>query len=125
MKLEEVLAGIHTHRARLHEQNAWDDPNALSDIGNKLATYNAYLADFLAPAHKQATDAAHAVYLEMIGKGESATKADTMARGETTNSRAYYEKIKSTYSATASLVSFIQTKIRVAENQMKQEGNLT
>ena len=125
MKLEEVLSGISTHRARLHKDNAWDDPHALSDIGNKLAVYNSYLADFIAPAHKQATDASHAVYLECLERGDSATKAEVMARGESTAARAYYEKVKFVHSATASLVSFIQTKIRVAETQMKQEGNLT
>lgn len=124
MELDEVLKGINHHRARIHAGKMWADPYKLSDVGNKLSTYNAYLADFLADAHKTATDKSHSIYLECLGKGESATKAEQMARGESAQERRDYEHIKFVYTATAALISFIQTKIRVNENQMKQEGKI-
>lgn len=124
MKLEDVLKGIETHRTRLHAGDAWGDPGELSDIALKLATWNSYLADHLADAHKRATDKSHAVYLEVLGAGDGVTKADQMARGESTSERREYENLKFVYSATESLMSRIQTKIRVLENQFNREGKV-
>lgn len=121
MTLNEAITGISHHRERIHTNNLWTDPVALSDVGLKLITYNSYLADELADLHKIASDKHHAVYLDCINKGEGVTKAEQMAKGESTTERKEYEKAKFIYTATGSLISFIQTKIRVSENQMKQE----
>lgn len=124
MQLETVLDGISAQRERLHKDNAWDRPHELTDIGNRLAVYNSYLAGFIADAHKEATDKHHAVYLECLAKGEGVTKAEQLARGESTTERRSYEHIKFIYQSTASLVSFIQTKLGVIKNELAQEGKL-
>lgn len=124
MSPEDAIKGIMTHRERIHRENAWANEGELSDIALKLATYNSYLADHLATFHRQATDKHHAVYLECLEKAEGVTKAEAMARGESTAQREEYEKAKFIYSSTESLMSRIQTKIRVLENQMKREGSL-
>lgn len=121
MTLEDALKGISHHRARLHEENAWGNPVALVDIGDKLVTYNSYLADFIADFHKQASDKYHSVYLECINKDEGVTKAQQMGKGESTQERRDFEHVKFVYTATKDMVSFIQTKIRILENQLKNE----
>lgn len=121
MTLDEAIKGIMHHRERIHTENLWTDPVALSDVGLKLITYNSYLADELAELHKKATDEHYRVYLECVSKGEGVTKAEQMAKGESTEQRKEYENAKFIYTATGGLISFIQTKIRVSENQLKNE----
>lgn len=121
MTLDEAIKGIMHHRERIHTENLWTDPVALSDVGLKLITYNSYLADELADLHKKATDKHHATYLECIAKGEGVTKAEQMAKGESTEQRKEYENAKFIYAATGSLITFIQTKIKVLDNQLKHE----
>lgn len=122
MPLEKVLEGIAVYRKQIHDENAWTDPVKLSDVALKLAVYNSYLADHLADAHKEATDKQHSVYLECLKEGEGTTKAEQIARGESTEERRYYENLKFVYGATESIMSRIQTKIRTIENQINREG---
>lgn len=121
MELKDVLDQINKHRSRILEQDLWHNTNELLYEGGQLITYNGYLAELIAPAHKQSTDKAHAIYLEVISKGEGVTKAEQMAKGETTEERRHYEHLKFVYTATSSLVSYIQTVVRVNEQQLKQE----
>ena len=56
MDFETAVKGIHGVRERIHKFDMWNDPVALSDAMTKLAVYNSYLADYIALAHKEATD---------------------------------------------------------------------
>jgi hypothetical protein len=98
------------------------DPVTLSEALVKLATYNAYVGDYVSTTHKAATDRAYSIYLEVLGKGDSATKAEQISRGESTEERARYEKIKFTYKSTEAVINAIHKRITTIENQIKREG---
>lgn len=117
MELETVVENIMRLRSVIHEQNIWDDPIALSDLMVKLEVYNNYLSDHVAPLHKVATDTAFQKFREHESLG--ATKAQEYSRGESTESRETYEKAKLLNHATDNLVSRLQSRLRVIENQIK------
>lgn len=124
MELETVIRGIHDVRARIHEQDLWSDPVGLSDAMTKLAVYNAYLADKIASLHKQATDKAYIVFNEAV-ETMPVTRAELMSRGESTEERELYENVQNIYRATDNLISVMQSRVRVSENQLKREGGTT
>lgn len=121
MDLATTIKGIRDVRARIHEQDMWNDPVGLSDAMAKLAVYNNYLADNIAPLHKEASDKAYAVFLEARNE-TGVTQAELMSRGESTEEREMYENVQHIYRATDSLISVIQSRVRVAENTIKREG---
>jgi hypothetical protein len=102
----------------------WDDPVALSDVMTKLAVYNSYLADFIAPFHKQATDKAYKTFMEVRNDGGAIGQADITSRGQSTVEREIYENTLNVYRATDKLISVLQSRIKVAENQLKREGQM-
>lgn len=122
MKLEDAIKGIQAHRKLIHEQDMWEDPISLSDTMTKLAVYNSYLADCIAPLHKDATDKQYAVFTECIADEMPVTKAESMSRGESTEQRKEYENVQNIYKATANLISVLQSRLRTIENQRRQEG---
>lgn len=121
MKLIDAINGILHYREQIHEEHLWSDPIKLSEAMVKLSVYNSYLADNIAPLHKRATDKAYSVFMEASAT-EGVTKAETLSRGESTEQRREYENVKNIYSSTANLISVIQSRIRVIENSIKQEG---
>ena len=124
MELDSIIKGIHDVRERIHKFDMWDDPVALSDVMTKLAVYNSYLADFIAPYHKQATDKAYKTFIDVRNDGGAIGQADITSRGESTPQREMYENTLNIYRATDKLISVLQSRIKVAENQLKREGQL-
>lgn len=124
MELDIIIKGIHDVRERIHKFDMWDDPVALSDVMTKLAVYNSYLADFIAPYHKQATDKAYKTFIDVRNDGGAIGQADITSRGESTPQREMYENTLNVYRATDKLISVLQSRIKVAENQLKREGQL-
>lgn len=122
MELEKAIEGIQKYRELIHKQDMWADPMNLSDTMTKLAVYNSYLADHIAPLHKQATDKAYAVFVEAKAKDLPVTQADSMSRGESTEDREAYENVKNIYQATSNLITVLQSRLRTIENQIRQEG---
>lgn len=122
MELQKAIEGIYKYREQIHSQNQWDSPLDLSDTMTKLAVYNSYLADNIAPLHKQATDKAYMVFTECMDKEMPVTKAELMSRGESTEERSQYENVKNVYTATSNLITVLQSRLRTIENKMKQEG---
>lgn len=122
MKIEDAVKGIHAHREQIHQQNQWEDPVSLSDTMTKLAVYNSYLADSIAPLHKQATDKQYGVFMECMTQELPVTKAEVMSRGESTQERHDYENVQHIYKATANLITVLQSRLRTIENQRRQEG---
>jgi len=117
MDFETIITNIMRLRGEIHEKNIWEDPIRLSDVMVKLEVYNNYLSDHIAPLHKIATDTAFRVFREHESKG--ATKAQMYAKGQSTEAREVYEKAKTLYAATSDLLSRMQSRIRVIENQLK------
>jgi hypothetical protein len=124
MDLDTTINGIHDVRERIHKFDMWDDPVALSDVMTKLAVYNSYLADFIAPFHKQATDKAYKTFMEVRNDGGAIGQADITSRGQSTVEREIYENTLNVYRATDKLISVLQSRIKVAENQLKREGQM-
>lgn len=122
MDIATAIKGIHGVRARIHEQDMWGDPVALSDAMTKLSVYNNYLADHLAPLHKDATDKAYSVFTEAVVDKLPVTRAEMMSRGESTEEREMYEQCLNIYKSTDNLVSVLQSRVRVAENELKRGG---
>jgi len=124
MELDVIIKGIHDVRERIHKFDMWNDPVALSDVMTKLAVYNSYLADFIAPFHKQATDKAYKTFIDVRNDGGAIGQADITSRGESTTERETYENTLNVYRATDKLISVLQSRIKVAENQLKREGQV-
>lgn len=122
MELESAIAIVRKYRDTIHENDVWEDPVALSDIMTKLAVGNAYLADHLAPLHKDATDKSYSVFTEAVSSGAKVTQAEQLARGESTEIREMYENCLNIYRATDNLISVLQSRVRVAENTIRREG---
>jgi hypothetical protein len=122
MKTGTAIEGIVKLREIIHKQNLWNDPNALSDVVVKLSVYNSYIADNLAPLHKNATDKAYAVYTEAKAGGMATNAADMESRGNSTDEREAYENVQNIYRATSNLITVIQSRLKVIQTQMSQEG---
>lgn len=122
MKLEDAIKGIQTHRELIHKQDMWDDPISLSDTMTRLAVYNSYLADNIAPLHKNATDKAYEVFSECKADGMATNQAEIEARGNSTEERMLHENTEKIYKSTANLITVLQSRLRVIENARRQEG---
>jgi hypothetical protein len=122
MKVDEAIKGIITYRKLIHEENYWNNPERLSDVMAKLAVYNAYLADNIASAHREATDKQSVVFMEARSREVGVTEAERLAKSETTGEREMYEKLKYIYTATANLITVLQSRLKVIEQQRKDEG---
>ena len=121
MDIATALEGISKKREEIHKKSMWDDPNSLSDLMVKLSVYNAYLADNIAKLHKEATDKQGESYLNHKSK-TSASEAKELARFDSTEEREEFEKVEFIYKSTSNLITVLQSRLRVIENQRRQEG---
>lgn len=124
MDLEQILSGIQSYRDKIHQEKMWNDPGKLSDVATKLATYNAYLSDHLAPLHKEATDAQGRARARYKKEGMAPSPAETESKYDTTEEREKHENAQFVYKSTDKLINVIQSRTRVVENQIKREGEL-
>lgn len=123
METSEAIKGILKHREAIHKQNQWNNPMALSDTMTKLATYNAYLADNIAELHYQATESSNVAYKKARDAENTIADSESIAKIESILHRKEYENIKYVYTSTGNLISVLQTRLRVIENQITREGN--
>jgi uncharacterized NAD(P)/FAD-binding protein YdhS len=121
MKVEDAIKGIVTYRKLIHEENYWNNPERLSDVMAKLAVYNAYLADNIATFHKEASEKQSVVFME-ARKEVGVTEAERIAKAESLNERETYEKCKYIYTATGNLITVLQSRLKVIEQQRKDES---
>lgn len=122
MDIEEAITGILKHRETIHKQNKWNDPVSLSDTMTKLAVYNAYLADNLAGLHHDATSIQQIKYRELRDKDNTIADSESMAKIESLDARTQHERVKYIYQANSNLISVLQSRLRVIENQINREG---
>lgn len=120
MKLETATEGLMKYRKLIHEQDLWDNPNELSDVMVKLATYNSYLADNLATLHHNATEAAGASFKAARDMEVGVTEAERFAKAESLEPRRKYEHGKYVYDSTKNLISVLQSRLRVISEQIKE-----
>lgn len=122
MELDTAIEGIMAMRKRIHEQKQWNNPVSLSDTMTKLAVYNAYLADHIADLHHEATQLATDAFNNARKLEVGVTEAERLAKGESLNQRHKYEQVTYIYKSTGNLITVLQTRLKVIENQLKQEG---
>lgn len=122
MKLEAAIKGILEQRQAIHTQNLWSDPNHLSEVMLKLATYNAYLADHIATLHHTASEVAGASFKAARDMEVGVTEAERFAKAESLEQRKQYENVLHIYKSTSNLISVLQSRLRVISDQYKQEG---
>ncbi len=122
MKVEDAIKGIVTYRKLIHEENYWNNPERLSDVMAKLAVYNAYLADNIATYHRLTDDKVSTVFMNARKLDVGVTESERLAKSETTVEREMYEKLKYIYTATANLITVLQSRLRVIEQQRRDEG---
>ena len=121
MKVEDAIKGIVIYRKLIHEENYWSNPEKLSDVMAKLAVYNAYLADNIATFHRLVTDRQSMVFQEAREKA-GVTESERIAKSETSEQRETYEKCKYIYTATGNLITVLQSRLKVIEQQRKDEA---
>lgn len=119
MELEKVIEGIMLYREKIHKENLWQNPTALSDIMVKLGVYLSYLGDWIPVLHKEATDTAYQIFVSE--KAHGVGKAEQAAKGGSTEERYNYENAKQLYSSIDNLLSLLQSRLRVIESQLKNK----
>lgn len=120
MELEKCVNRIMELRGFIHKEDLWGDPGKLSDLMIKIGVWNNYLSDHIPRLHKEATDVAFKHFKANLNeKGGGVSKAEQLARGLSTDERQNYEQAKILYSATENLLSQLQSRLRVIENQTK------
>jgi hypothetical protein len=122
MEVDDAIKGIVTYRKLIHEENYWNNPERLSDVMAKLAVYNAYLADNIATLHRITTDKQSVAFAQARNLEVGVTEAERLAKSEITVERETYEKCKYVYTATANLITVLQSRLKVIEQQRKDEG---
>lgn len=122
MDLLDAIKGLKTHRDRLAAENAWERPDALSDIMTKMSVYNSYLGDHLSRLEAIYLRKRAKIYKQQVEGGNSATGADNESRNATIDERMAYEEVKQLHKDTQSSITVMQTHLKVltaqANNQM-------
>lgn len=121
MDLENVISNLKAERAQVGSGGNWSNPNKLSEIGLKLATYMTYLGEHLPKLESEYLSDRSEKYMEFI-KETSATAAENKARYETIKQREQYETVKQLHKDFSSLISMLQSRLRILTNEAK--GNI-
>lgn len=119
MQLEEVVKKIIQARTLIAEYE--NDPDALSKLAVRVATYNAYLGDYASEAALEAARKRSEAYKRLKEEGYKPTPAENEAKNEVRELEAEVDARNKMHKDSASLVSAIQTRLRVLENQLKNE----
>jgi hypothetical protein len=119
MEQDKVVAGIRSVRDRII--GAWEDPVTLSDLGNKLATYNAYLGDHLGEVESKRETEKSKIYLEALKSGTATTGADNWSRAQVAELTGQARRLAIMHKDANVQISMIQSRLRVLENQMRNQ----
>lgn len=119
MELDKAVKGVLSVRKRI--ETSWDNPSALSDLGNRMATYLAYLGDHIGELEEVRENSKASIYLDYVNKGESATSADNMSRAEVAEQTGQLKKLRLMHSDAHAQVSMIQSRLRVLESERRSE----
>ena len=119
MELKEVLDKISEARELIKRFE--EDPDALSKLALRISTYNAYLGDYSSDAYMTTASKRVKEYVKLREEGIKPSPADNEAKYAVREDEAYADKLNKIHKDSASLVSTIQTRLRVLENQLKNE----
>ena len=121
MDLAQVITALKQERSQVGSEGNWSNPNALSEIGLKLATYMTYLGEHLPKLESEYLSDRSELYATYI-IDSSATAAENRARYETIKQREQYETVKQLHKDFSSLISMLQSRLRILTNEAK--GNI-
>jgi len=119
MELMETLEKIAEARELIKRYE--EDPDALSKLALRISTYNAYLGDYSTDAYMSAASKRVKEYSKQREEGAKPSPADNEAKYAVREDEAYADKLNKMHRDSANLVSTIQTRLRVLENQLKNE----
>jgi hypothetical protein len=119
MKLEEVVHKILEARVLLKEYE--NDPDALSKLAVRISTYNAYLGDYASEIALEASRKRSEAYRKYRDEGYKPTPAENEAKNDVRELETEADARNKMHKDAANLVSVIQTRLRVLENQLKNE----
>ena len=119
MQLYKVLEGIQVWREKLHVEDMWSNPNELSEAMNKLAVYNSYLAEHIAPLHKKATETEILAYKRERQNNVKLGDSSMSAKLEGLESRHDYEHVKLVNKSVSDLTNVIQSRLKVLSEQAR------
>lgn len=119
MELEAVVKKIIEGRELIKQYE--NDPDALSKLAIRISTYNAYLGDYASDAALKASQKRRERYNAYREEGMKPTPADNEAKNDVREDDAEVDARNKMHKDAASLVSAIQTRLRVLENQLKNE----
>lgn len=117
MELEIALNGYTAAKQKL--QSSWESPTALSDLAVKIATYGTYIGEHLGDSKALYELNKSHMYLDAIKAGKSATQADNESRSENAEVRADVLKLEVVHKDLFSLVSVIQSRLKILELQTR------
>lgn len=118
MELDKAITGYFDTRKRL--ESSWSNPRLLSDIMLKMSTYLSYIGDHLGDLkaeYEQERAKAFMAHLET----KSASAAENLARVDTSEIRGQVAKLELTLKNGQNLVSIGQSRLRVLENEMRNQ----
>ena len=119
MRLSKVLEGIQVWREKLHVEDMWGNPDQLSEAMAKLATYNSYLAEHVAPLHKTASETEILSYKKQREAGYKLGDSTMGAKLDGLESRKDYEHVKLVNKSVSDLTNVIQSRLRVLTEQAR------
>lgn len=117
MELDSAIKGYASARERL--QGKWTSPVALSDLAVKIALYGTYIGDHLG-SYKLSYELKRAkTYSEAIKDEMSATASENKARSDNADDHAQIVRLEVVYKSLNNLVSVIQSRLKVLENEQR------
>lgn len=116
VELAKAVEGIFSVRKRI--EGAWDNPSALSDLGNKMAAYQSYLGDHLGEFKKERETKKATYYLKYLDEA-SATAADNLSRAKVAELTGQVKKLELLHSDTRDQVSMIQSRLKVMADEQR------
>ena len=119
MDLQTVIEGILAIRKKI--EGSWANPNALSDLGHRLAHYNSYLGDHLGDYEHDREIRKGTSYLDYLKQGVSDTGADNRSRAEVAELTGNIKKLKLMHDDADKQISMIQSRLRVLEANRRNE----
>lgn len=117
MDILTATKGIISVRKRI--ATSWNNPIELSDLGNKMANYNAYLGDHLGELEEERETKKGSAYLRCLKGGMSATASDNHSRAEVAELTGQIAKFRLMHSDANTQISMIQSRLKVLENKLR------
>ncbi|MCA9333683.1 hypothetical protein KC963_01420 [Candidatus Saccharibacteria bacterium] len=119
MDIQTATKGYLDTRKRL--ETNFNNPNFISDALYKMGIYLSHIGDHLGKLKAQYEQDRASSFLSHLSNGESASKAENLARVDTAEVRGQIAKLELTLKNGQSLVSIGQSRLRVLEGEARNQ----